>query len=165
MTELAIEHVEVGVACVEALVRVLDLTHSRTSAMTGLAEAVLELLPGVRRHSCENGSAHGIAAELSDTELPHLLEHITFELMALSGSPRTLKGETAWNFSADGVGVYRVRLAYDDDLVALGALKAAAGIVEWLAASCAADDGDGKHRVRPDIDAVVESLRMLRSRS
>ena len=44
-----------------------------------------------------------------DTETPHLLEHIAEELMALSGSPRWLKGETAWDFGRDGRGVFRVR--------------------------------------------------------
>lgn len=161
MAVLRLERIDVGPLRVEAVVRVAEQKFARTAAIPQLADRVLELLPGLSRHSCENGSAHGIAAELADTETPHLLEHIAFELMALSGSPRTLKGETAWDFSADGAGVYRVRLAYDNDLVALGALKAGAGIVEWLFAGATPETGVGSTKA-PDVDALVQTLRRLR---
>jgi cyanophycin synthetase len=121
----------------------------RTSVVPDLAEKALALLPGLARHTCENGFAHGIAAELADTETPHLLEHVAFELMALSGSPRSLRGETAWDFSADGRGVFRVRLGYDDDLVVLGALRAAVGVCEWLLKPSIAEE--------PDIDTAGRS--------
>ena len=74
--------------------------------------------------------------------------------MALSGSPRTLRGETVWDFSADGRGVFRVRLGYDDDLVALGALRAAVGVCEWLLAPASGEE--------PDVGAIVARLRGLR---
>ena len=156
---LRFENVEVGPEVVDATVRVANPAFARTTAVPSLAPRALELLPGLRRHSCENGSAHGIAAELADTETPHLLEHVAFELMALAGSPRSLRGETAWDFSADGAGVYHVRLAYDDDLVALGALKAATGVVEWLMGTAMQSDGS----TRPDVDSIVRDLRALRT--
>lgn len=129
---LSVERVTVGEGRVEALVRVDAGGPLRTSAMPGLSQDVLRLLPGIVRHRCECGSAHGIAAELGDTELAHLLEHVALELMALSGSPRSLRGETVWDFAKDGHGVFRVALEYDDDLVALGALGEAARIVNRL---------------------------------
>jgi hypothetical protein len=110
----------------------------RTSSVPRLPQEVLRLLPGILRHRCECGSAHGIASELHDTELAHLLEHVALELMALSGSPRSLRGETVWDFAKDGHGVFRVALEYDDDLVALGALGEAAKIVNRLADDTAA---------------------------
>ena len=122
---LLIERVAVGPARIEALVRVAAGAPMRTSEVPGLTEAALALLPGLRRHRCECGSPHGIAAELADTEITHLLEHVALELMALSGSPRTLAGETRWDFATDGRGVFRIELDYDDDLVALGALREA----------------------------------------
>ena len=162
MPTLSFEQIDVGSTCVEVRVRVSEAALARTSAIPGLAGRALELLPGLRRHTCVNGSAHGIVAELADTETPHLLEHVAFELMALSGSPRELKGGTGWDFSADGVGVYRVRLAYDDDLVALGALKDGTEIVEWLF-SPADTAAVGERRLdRPDVDAIVASLKALR---
>lgn len=153
MGVLAIERIEVGPQSVDALVAVHDPAFARTSAAPGLAVRAVALLPGLARHTCENGSSHGVVAELADTETPHLLEHIAFELMALSGSPRTLRGQTAWDFAADGVGVYHVRLGYDDDLVALGALRAAVECVDWLFGVCA------EH---PDVPALIGRLKALR---
>jgi len=156
MASLLVELVEVGPERIEAVVRVPSAAPSRTSAVPGLAERARELLPGLVRHTCENGSAHGIIAELADTETPHLLEHVAFELMALAGSPRSLRGETAWDFSADGRGVYRVRLGFDDDLVALGALREAVGVCEWLLEPALAE--------KPEVSGIVERLRGLRPR-
>ncbi len=155
MAVLLIERVDVSSERVEALVRVPEGAPMRTCIVPGLAEKALALLPGLMRHTCDNGSAHGIAAELADTETPHLLEHVAFELMALSGSPRTLRGETEWDFSTDGRGVFRVRLGYDDDLVALGALRAAVGVCEWLLDPSIAE--------QPDVEVLVARLRELRA--
>lgn len=155
MRTLLIERIEVAPERVEALVRVMDRAYARTSVRADLPRRALEILPGLSRHTCENGSAHGHVAELADTETPHLLEHVASELMALSGSPRTLRGETAWDFAADGPGVYRVRLAYDDDLVCLGALRNGLDVVEWLLDPTAE---------RPDVNRVVEELGVVRGR-
>lgn len=158
---LAFHAVNVDPERVEATVLVSDPDRARTSAVPGLAPRALDLLPGLRRHSCENGSAHGFSAELGDTETAHLLEHLAVELMALSGSPRSLKGETSWDFASDGVGVYRVRLAYDHDLVALGALKSGASIIDWLFDDETPGALPGASRA-PDVDALVDALVRLR---
>ena len=132
VTPLVIERVEVADTTVDALVRVTDPHWMRTSVVDGLATTVLCLLPGLRRHRCDCGSAHGIRQELTDTETPHLLEHVALELMALSGSSRDLRGETVWDFAADGRGVFRVRIGYDDDRVAVGALERGLDFVNAL---------------------------------
>ncbi|MBE0417739.1 MAG: hypothetical protein IBX63_08230 [Coriobacteriia bacterium] len=129
---LSVEQVTVGAERVSALVRIAEGRPLRTPAYPDLVPAVRTILPGLARHRCDSGSAHGIFAELDDTELPHLLEHVALELMALAGSPRSLRGDTAWDFAADGHGVFRVSLEYDDDLVALGALREGAAIVNAL---------------------------------
>ncbi len=149
MSVLIIDRLEVGPERVEAVVHTSDPALTRTSAVSGIAEKALELLPGLARHTCENGSAHGMVAELADTEIPHLFEHIVVECMALAGSPRTLRAETSWDFARDGQHVYRVRFAYDNDLVALAAMRGALGIVDWLA---------GVSADKPDIAGIVEAL-------
>lgn len=150
---LHIERVEVGPIQVEAIIRVRPELAS-TANVEGIATRALELLPGLARHTCVNGSARGIAAEIANTETAHLLEHVAAECMALSGSPRDLRAETSWDFARDGAHVYRVRLSYDVDLVALGALKAAADIVDWLMQVTAE---------KPDIEAIVARLREVRA--
>ena len=99
----------------EAIVRVASPDVMRTSAFPDLARNVVAAFPGVIRHRCESDSAHGIAHELQDTEIPHLLEHVTLELMVQNGAPRTLRGHTEWDFARDGAGVFRVTIAYGDD--------------------------------------------------
>lgn len=153
MHALSIDRIDVGPGSLEALVHA-EPSLANTSASPGLAERALELLPGLARHTCENGTAHGMVAELAATETPHLLEHVAVECMALSGSPRSLRAETAWDFATDGPNVYRVRLAYDVDLVALGALRESLGIVDWLM---------GLAAERPDVEAVVAMLLEARA--
>lgn len=154
MSALEIESVEVGEHALTALVRVTDGAPLSTAASPGVAERTLGLLPGIRKHRCENGTARGIARELADTETPHLLEHVALELMALAGSPRDTRARTEWDFARDGRGVFRLTLGFDDDLVALGALRAGCAIVEWLLAPDSAE--------KPDVDAAVSDLRDVR---
>jgi hypothetical protein len=154
---LRIEQVDVGPRRVEARVRVVDPRFLRTTSVPGLAQAADSLLPGLKRHTCENDDGRSFLRELADTETPHLLEHVAAELMALSGSPRSLKASTSWDFAADGQGVFRVSLEYDDDLVAVGALKEAQPVVEWLLSSV-----DSGAVLSPDIDAAVARLRAAR---
>ncbi len=129
---LVLERVEVGDSSLEARVRVTDPVWMRTSAVPGLPSAALVLLPGLARHRCDCGASHGMRQELADTETPHVLEHVTLELMAHSGSPRDLRGETVWDFATDGRGMFRVRLAFDDELVAREALERGLALVNAL---------------------------------
>lgn len=152
MKVLLVEHVRIGDATLEALVRV-EPGAIRTSQSPGLAERARTLLPGLARHTCDNDAGRSFVLEMRDTETAHLLEHVTCELMALSGSPRSLKAETAWDFRRDGAGAFRISVAYDDDLVALGAVKHAADIVEWLFSG----------GVEPDIGEMTRGLQALRS--
>ncbi len=156
MPLFVIERVEVRESDLEAVVRVTDERFMRTSAAPGLAQSARELLPGLARHTCENGAGRDAMREFVDTESAHLLEHVAAELMALSGSPRDLRALTTWDFARDGRGVFRIRLEFDDDLAALGALSEAAEVVAWLL------DGSGE---RPDVAAIVGRLREVRTAS
>jgi len=150
---IVIDSVDVGERRIEARLRVCDPKRLSTSAFPRFAERITSLLPGLARHSCENEDGLDFMRELRDTELAHCVEHVTAELMALAGSPRTLRGETRWDFAADGAGIYRVSLSYDDDLVALAALSEGVAAVEWAA---------GLPGGRPDIEAISQRLRALR---
>lgn len=154
MSVVAVERIDVDDGVLSVRVAIADARYLRTAGRRGLPERVVGVLPGLSRHRCENGTAHGLLTELLDTETPHLLEHVAAEIMALAGSPRTLKGRTMWDFARDGAGHFTVTLEYDDDLVALGALKAAGQVVDWLF-----DEGP-----EPDVGAEVGRLRELRER-
>jgi hypothetical protein len=150
---VSIERIEVGARHLDARIRLTDQSSLRTSASPEAASRALQLLPGLARHSCENDLGARFVDELRDTETAHLLEHVAVELMALSGSPRSLKARTSWDFSEDGPGVFRIRMEYDNDLVAISALSEAAAIVEAVMSPDAEPS---------DVDAAVERLRDLR---
>lgn len=155
MTEslLRIEAVDVGERRLEARLRVVAVGRLTTRDWPGMAERLWSLLPGLARHSCDNDDNVSFRVELGHTELTHCVEHVAAELMAMAGSPRTLRGETTWDFANDGLGVYRIRLDFDDDLVALGALRNSVAIVEWAA------HGQGP---APNPEVVSRDLRALR---
>lgn len=150
---LCVEAVDVGERRLEARIRVDAPGRMTTRDWPGMAQRLWSLLPGLARHSCDNNDDVSFQEELSHTELAHCAEHVAAELMALAGSPRTLRAETTWDFAADGVGVYRIRLDFDDDLVALGALKESMAIVDWAARA---------QGPPPDPDDVARTLRALR---
>jgi hypothetical protein len=126
----------------------------RTSEVPGLARVTLDALPGLKGHRCRNEVGLGFAEELEDTELAHVVEHAALEIMAMAGSPETLRGSTSWDFAADGPRTFRVALRWDHDLVALGALNCAAALVTALAHGEAA----------PDVKSEAVRLRGLRRR-
>ena len=151
--------ITVGAKAIDAVVAFEQVEPLRTSSFPGLPARAISLMPGLRGHRCDNGEGLTFVEELADTEIAHLLEHVTVELMALSGSPDTLAGRTVWDFAADGRGVFHVRIEYDDDLVAIGALSEASAIVDRLCALDARPDAPD-----PDIHAVVAGLRVVRRR-
>jgi len=125
----------------------------RTSAVPGLADAAMTALPGLERQRCECDSAHGIRAELGDTETPHLLEHVALELLALGGLPRgELRGRTTWDFKRDGAGVFRVALEGASAHASRRALEEAAVIASALLGGETPDAAGGVERVRLALD-------------
>jgi len=140
---------------IDVVLEVSETEPLRTRHDDGIAHRALELMPGLGRHRCENGQGRGFADELASTELPHLFEHVVLELMASAGSPRELRGETAWDFARDGRGVFRVSVEYDDDLVGLGAVKAAGRVMSYLLAG-----GEP-----PDLEAETSRLKAVRDRT
>lgn len=137
---------------VDVVVQVDQPDRMRTSLDESVADRALEVLPGLASHHCSTGPRGTFAEELKNTEVPHLFEHVVLELMAEAGSPRDLKGETAWDFKRQGHGVFRVSVEYDDDLVALGAIKTARKLMGYLL-----DGGE-----RPDVSAETRRLVALR---
>lgn len=151
---MRVESVLVGPDEVEAVLLFGRDEPLRSSEVPGLADRLLRLLPGLRGHGCDNGVGLTFLDEARDTELAHIIEHASLELMAMAGSPATLRGETRWDFAADGRGVFRVGLDYDDEVVAIGSLRLACAAVGALVL------GDEP----PDMVAGARRLKELRAR-
>ena len=152
---MRIRSIDVSTDAVEAVISFGVDEPMRTSEAPGSAARVLRELPGLRAHRCDNDAGVPFREEALDTEFAHLVEHCALEVMALAGSPVTLRGTTRWDFATDGRGVVHVAVAYDDDLVALGALRAAAALVAWSV------EGTGEP---PAVEDEARRLRLLRRR-
>jgi hypothetical protein len=152
---MRIRSIDVSTDAVEAVISFGVDEPMRTSEAPGSAARVLRELPGLRAHRCDNDAGVPFREEALDTEFAHLVEHCALEVMALAGSPVTLRGTTRWDFATDGRGVFHVAVAYDDDLVALGALRAAAALVAWSV------EGTGEP---PAVEDEARRLRLLRRR-
>ncbi|MDP8994480.1 MAG: cyanophycin synthetase, partial [Pseudomonadota bacterium] len=98
--------------------------------ISGFADALLELLPGVGRHCCSTGVRGGFEKRLREgTWLGHVAEHVALELQTLAGS-RATRGKTR---AVKGrPGVYNVMFAYNEEKVGLAAGRAALELVDSL---------------------------------
>ena len=110
---------------------------------------VLDLLPEIADHAClgDAGPLFGDAVE--QTEVAHLFEHVTIELMAQTGLAGDItSGRTKACVDEDRA--YEVRVLCPDDVLAAGALSAAAFVLDWAYSG----GGDPK----PAISAIVKGL-------
>ena len=91
-----------------------------------LANAMLAAHPTLAMHSCVNDEGNRFGDVITHTSIPHLLEHLTIDLMAhAQGSPDDVfTGWTQWEDELRGLA--QVQIAFTDDLVALRALRDAA---------------------------------------
>src|SRR3954469_6447887 len=108
-----------------------ELEHWPTNRLAGFLKALVELLPGLERHTCSYHESCGFVRRLREgTWLGHVAEHIAIEIQALSGAQTVTRGKTR---SVKGrPGVYRVMYAYEDEEVALLAGRLALEIVDSL---------------------------------
>ena len=113
---------------------------------------VYYLVPAIAKHLCLGDSGREFQDCMGQTELCHLLEHVTVELMnetGLAGSiscGRTRVGEHDER-------VFEVELSCPDDALAIGALSSATFMMDW--AYLHAD------QPAPDVEGTVAGLRNL----
>jgi len=137
---------------IDVEIAVDDASVWSTAEAPHIVPALLEVLPGLAVHHC--GSRSPFSEEITDTELPHLFEHVVLELMTLTGSPRDIGGVTGWRRVRNGPSQARLSFEDDDDLACIGAINLARQLIE------AACDGGAL----PDVAGETARLRSLRSR-
>ena len=101
-----------------------------TNTIPGFTDSILEMLPGLREHSCSRGKRGGFVERLHEgTWLGHVAEHAALALQQVvghdirRGKTRAVKGE---------VGHYNVIFGYVDEQVGLAAAKLAVRLVNHL---------------------------------
>ena len=133
-----------------ALVATVELAPSAplmTSENPEATDLVLDLMPALSDHVCLGDSAPTFGEVAQDTELAHLLEHVTVELLAQTD----IAGDVTCGQTAEvAERTYEITLGCPDDVLVAGALSSAAWILQW------AYSGGGDPR--PDVDAIVGGL-------
>lgn len=113
---------------------------------------VYYLVPAIAKHLCLGDSGREFQDCMGQTELCHLLEHVTVELMNETGLAGSIScGRT--RISEHDERVFEVELSCPDDALAIGALSSATFMMDW--AYLHAD------QPAPDVDGTVAGLRNL----
>lgn len=136
---------------IRMLVDLGSLEHWPSNTLPKFSEMLLDLLPGLKDHSCSLGRPGGLVERLKDgTWLGHVAEHVALELQRESGA-HIPRGKTR---SAGKPGQYNVIFGYSEERVGLAAGTLAVRLVN--------------HLVEPDPDfdflVALESLIRLAER-
>ena len=149
---ISIKKVVVGPKNLTATVEFSAKAPRLTSENAEATKRVLELLPGLSNHLClgDADARFGLVAE--DTEVAHLLEHVTVELLALTNlAGDVASGKTSLVDSRRGL--YEIILACPDDVLVAASLSSAVWLLNWAYGN--QEDAD------PDINAIVSGLVAL----
>lgn len=112
---------------------------------------VYYLAPGIAKHLCLGDAGNEFQDCMGDTEMAHLLEHLSVEIMNQTG----LAGKIACGRTRAGEEerTWDVELSCPDDALTIGALSSATFMMDW--AFLAAD------QPAPDFDGTVAALKQL----
>lgn len=113
---------------------------------------VYYLVPAIAKHLCLGDSGREFQDCMGQTELCHLLEHVSVELMNETGLAGNIScGRT--RVSEHDERVFEIELSCPDDALAIGSLSSATFMMDW--AYLHAD------QPAPDVDGTVAGLRNL----
>ena len=149
---ISIKKVVVGPKNLTATVEFSAKAPRLTSEDAEATERVLELLPGLSEHLCLGDADARFGLVANDTEVAHLLEHVTVELLALTNLAGDVSsGKTSLVDSRRGL--YEIILACPDDVLVAASLSSAVWLLNWAYGN--QEDAD------PDINAIVSGLVAL----
>ena len=149
---ISIKKVVVGPKNLTATVEFSAKAPRLTSEDAEATERVLELLPGLSEHLCLGDADARFGLVAKDTEVAHLLEHVTVELLALTNLAGDVSsGKTSLVDSRRGL--YEIILACPDDVLVAASLSSAIWLLNWAYGN--QDEAD------PDINAIVSGLVAL----
>lgn len=142
-----IRKVTVGPRNLEAVVELAPTAPLMTSEDLAGTELVYNLMPELADHVCLGDSAPRFGDVIGDTELAHLLEHVTVELLARTDAAGDVSSGQTVELAER---TYQITLACPDDVLVAGALSSAVWILQW------AYSGGGEPE--PDVEAIASGL-------
>ena len=147
-----IKRVEIGPENLTARVRIADGAPLMTSEDLQGTTRVYRLLPHIIEHACLGDAGDTFKACMGNTELAHLLEHVTVELLAQTDIAGDITSGRTFPIEGDPRS-FDVEISCKDDVLTVAALLSAVWILDWAYT----DGGDPV----PDVDATVDGLRNL----
>jgi hypothetical protein len=105
-------------------------THERPR----IPRILFKLFPHMATQRCYNDGGYSFRREAFSTEIPHLFEHMIIEIQdqVRRGVGQPFAGETQWNWTVDPRGRFYVMVDYDNEIVALGAIRLAERVINAL---------------------------------
>lgn len=147
-----IQRVSFGPKYMSARIRIADSAPLMTNEDLIGTTLVYNTVPHIIEHACTGDSGTTFKEAMPSTEIAHLLEHVTVELMSQAGED----GEISCGRTRAVTGEYRtyeIQLICPDDVLVAGALSSAVWILNW------AYSGGGDPE--PNIEGIIEGLRTL----
>lgn len=144
-----IRRVVFGPENMTALVRLAEDAPTMTSEDLEGTARVYNLLPHIADHVCLGDAGETFRDAMGNTELAHLLEHVTVELLAQTDLAGDMPAGRTWVDEVDDR-TYQIELACPDDVLTAAALSCAVWILDWAYR--------GGEDPEPDIDAIVGGL-------
>ena len=116
------------------IVEMLETEAFTTEGRPHIPRILFKLLPQMATQHCFNDDGLSFRREAQATEIPHLFEHLIIEIQdqVRRGIGAPLSGETSWNWTVDPRGLFYVTVDYDNELVALGAIRLAESVINAL---------------------------------
>lgn len=153
MAELIdIRRVEIGPENMTAYVRIADEAPLMTSEDLEGTARVYRILPHIVEHACLGDAGETFRDAMGDTEIAHLLEHVTVELLAQTDIAGDMPAGRTWVDEVDDR-TFAIELACPDDVLVAATLSTGAWILNW------AYTGGGEPE--PDVAAIVGGLVSL----
>lgn len=142
---------------VRLVVEIPETESYLTSHAPSMPRILFRMFPYLAAQRCFNDKGHSFRREALSTEIPHLFEHLLLEIQKqarIGGSKGEgpITGDTQWNWSVDPRGRFHVTVSYDNEIVALAAIRLAERIINSL---------DSKQIAQIDIDREMRRLREL----
>ncbi len=145
-----IKKVTVGPKNLDAVVEVAPSAPLYTDEDLIGTTLVYNIMPDIANHLCLGDSSECFGDVMGATELAHLLEHVTVELLARTN----IAGDIACGQTTQvGERTFQLTFPCPDDVLVAGALSSAAWIMQW------AFSGGGDPA--PDVDATADGLVAL----
>lgn len=150
------------------------LTTDENNVAAQATDIALELLPDLATHACFGDTDRYFGEVIKSTELAHLLEHVTVELLAQSKHVGEVVAGKITVFGDKNDRTFVIELSCPDDVLVAAALSSAAWLLDWCFAAAQkysglqSEDLEEVERAEaqeiaptPDISATVAGLDAL----